>query len=59
MDGHHGVYVRSLLYGKYGEYNETTLITQAGYSYRTARHQAALAPSFEVYEWGNDTLYGT
>ncbi|WP_446488208.1 surface lipoprotein assembly modifier [Enterobacter ludwigii] len=62
MAGHHGVYVRSLLYGKqyrdYGEYNEITLITKAGYSYKTARQQAALAPSFEVYEWGNDTLYG-
>ncbi|EMC2290395.1 DUF560 domain-containing protein [Salmonella enterica] len=62
LAGHHGAYVRSLVYGKqyrdYGEYNETTLITQAGYSYRTARYQAALAPSFEMYQWGNDTLYG-
>lgn len=62
LQGHHGVYVRSLLYGKqyrdYGEYNETTLIAQAGYSYRAARHQVALAPSFEFYQWGNDTLYG-
>ena len=60
--GHHGVYVRSLLYGTqyrdHGDYNETTFTTQAGYSYRDARVQVALAPSFEYYDWGNHSLYG-
>ncbi|UXS01848.1 surface lipoprotein assembly modifier [Agrobacterium tumefaciens] len=60
--GHHGLYMRSLLYGtqyqNHGDYNETTFNTQAGYSYRDSRQQISLAPSFEYYEWGNDALYG-
>lgn len=62
IKGHHGVYLRSLLYGtqyrNHGEFNETTVTLQGGYSYRDARQQLMLAPSFEYYEWGNDAMYG-
>lgn len=61
LSGHHGVYLRSLLYGQShrdaAAYNEASFATQAGYSYRSARHSVALAPSFDYYAWGNRTLY--
>jgi len=61
LSGHHGVYARALLYGysynNYSEYNESTLITNLGYSYRSARNQYSLAPSFETNRIGNESLY--
>lgn len=62
LRGHHGLYLRSLLFGQgyrdNGAYNELTSTSQAGYSYRSGRHTLALAPSFEYYALGNDALYG-
>lgn len=62
LHGHHGLYLRSLLFGQSyrdnSPYNELTSITQAGYSYRSGRQALALAPSFEYYAWGNHGLYG-
>ncbi|HBK46413.1 MAG TPA: hypothetical protein DDZ67_08255 [Xanthomonadaceae bacterium] len=62
LRGHHGLYLRSLLFGQgYRDnslHNELTSVTQAGYSYRSGRHSVALAPSFDYYAWGNDALYG-
>lgn len=59
---HHGVYLRSQLFGTQyrteGDYNETTFNVQAGYSYRKGKHQVAIAPTFEYYELANDALYG-
>jgi len=60
--GHHGVYLRSLLYGQLyrdaGAYNEASFAAQAGYSYRSASHRLSLAPTFDYYRWGRQTLYG-
>lgn len=62
LRGHHGLYLRSLLFGQgwrdNSAYNELNSITQAGYSYRSGRHAFALAPSFEYYALGNAALYG-
>lgn len=62
LRGHHGVYLRTLLFGQgyrdNSAYNELTSITQAGYSYRSGRHNLMLAPSFEYYAWGQQALYG-
>ncbi len=62
LRGHHGLYLRSLLFGQgYRDnrgYNELTSITQAGYSYRSGRHSVSLAAAWEYYAWGNDGLYG-
>lgn len=59
--GHHGVYMRSLLYGQVyrdaGEYNEASFAAQAGYSYRSASQRVSLAPTFDYYRWGRQTLY--
>jgi len=61
LRGHHGLYLRSLLFGNgyrgHSAYNELTTTTQAGYSYRSGRHGISLAPAFEYYAWGNDALY--
>ncbi len=61
LGGHHGVYVRALLYGysyqNHSEYNESTLITNLGYSYRDARNHYSLAPSFETNRVGNEAMY--
>ncbi|WP_339649186.1 surface lipoprotein assembly modifier [Halopseudomonas pelagia] len=61
LSGHHGLYARALLYGysyrNYSEYNESTLIANLGYSYRSARNQYSLAPSFETNRIGNDGMY--
>ncbi|MEE7546646.1 DUF560 domain-containing protein [Xanthomonas sp. Kuri4-1] len=62
LGGHHGLYLRSLLFGQgyrdHSAYNEMTTTTQAGYSYRSGRHAIALAPAFEYYALGNAALYG-
>lgn len=62
VHGSHGIYLRSLVFGQsyrdYSDYNELTSVTQVGYSYRSARHSIALAPSFDHYALGNSTLYG-
>jgi len=62
LRGHHGLYLRSLLFGqRYRDnsaYNELTALTQAGYSYRSGRQGLALAPSFDYYVLGNRALYG-
>lgn len=62
LGGHHGLYLRSLLFGQsYRDnslYNELTWTTQAGYSYRSGHQSFSLAPSFEYYAWGNQALYG-
>ena len=61
LSGHHGVYARALLYGysyqDHSEYNESTLITNLGYSYRDARNHYSLAPSFEANRVGNEAMY--
>lgn len=62
LRGHHGLYLRSLLFGQsyrdHSAYNELTSTTQAGYSFRSGRHGIALAPSFDYYMLGNSALYG-
>ncbi|WP_407351537.1 surface lipoprotein assembly modifier [Luteimonas sp. R10] len=62
LRGHHGLYLRALLFGqRYRDnsaYNELTASAQAGYGYRSGRHAIALAPSFDYYALGNATLYG-
>ncbi|MEE1867550.1 surface lipoprotein assembly modifier [Pseudomonas auratipiscis] len=59
--GHHGLFVRSLLYGqaydKESKYNEGTLINNAGYSYHDARNQYSLGPSFEFNTIGDNAMY--
>lgn len=61
VSGHHGVYVRSLLFGQHyknhSAYNETQINTQFGYSYHTLRNQLSLAPSFEYSRYGDESLY--
>ena len=48
ISGHHGMFVRSLLYGQAYEkesmYNESALISNAGYSYHDASNQYAIGP---------------
>ncbi len=62
LAGHHGLYLRSLLYGQSyrgaGRYNEASVAVQGGYSYRSARHVLMFAPTFDYYGWGNQALYG-
>ncbi|MGO1070464.1 surface lipoprotein assembly modifier [Lysobacter sp. CA199] len=62
LRGHHGVFVRSLVYGYAyrddSRYNESTWINSAGYSYASARHSYSLAPTFEYGAYGNQALYG-
>lgn len=62
LKGHHGLYLRSLLFGQayrnHSAYNEASLTTQAGYSFRSARHSLAFAPSFDYQTLGNSALYG-
>ncbi|MBH3422419.1 surface lipoprotein assembly modifier [Pseudomonas gessardii] len=61
ISGHHGVFMRSLLYGqayeKQSKYNEGTLINNAGYSYHDAKNQYALGPSFEFNTIGDNAMY--
>lgn len=62
LRGHHGLYLRSLLYGysyrDHSAYNETTASASAGYSYASARHAFTAAPQFEYSAFGNRSLYG-
>ncbi len=62
LRGHHGLYLRAVLFGQgyrdHSAYNELTTSAQAGYSYRSGRHSAALAPAFDYYALGNQALYG-
>ena len=61
ISGHHGVFMRSLLYGqayeKQSKYNESTLINNAGYSYHDAKNQYAFGPSFEFNTIGDNAMY--
>ena len=61
ISGHHGMFVRSLLYGQAYEkesmYNESTLISNAGYSYHDASNQYAIGPSYEFSTIGSDAMY--
>lgn len=60
--GHHGLSLRALAFGQayrdHSEYNELNASLQAGYSYRSGRHNAVLAPSFDYYAVGNAALSG-
>lgn len=62
LRGHHGLFLRSLLFGyayhDNSRYNESTWINSAGYSYASARHSYTLAPTFEYGAYGNRALYG-
>ncbi len=62
LGGHHGLYLRSLLFGESyrdnSAYDELTSTTQAGYSFRSGRNNFALAPSFDYYALGDSALYG-
>ncbi|MGO1540184.1 MAG: surface lipoprotein assembly modifier [Luteimonas sp.] len=62
LRGHHGLYLRGLLFGQSwrdnGVYNELNALVQAGYSFRSGRHQIALAPSFDYGALGNSALFG-
>ncbi len=62
LSGHHGLFFRSLLFGQnYKDqmiYNESQFSTQLGYSYHDMRNQYSLAPTFEFYRYGNDSIYG-
>ncbi|ONH54052.1 peptide signal [Pseudomonas cedrina subsp. cedrina] len=61
VSGHHGLFVRSLLYGQAYEkesmYNEGTVINNAGYSYHDARNQYAFGPSYEFNTIGDNAMY--
>ena len=61
ISGHHGLFVRSLLYGqayeKESKYNEATVINNAGYSYHDARNQYAFGPSYEFNTIGDNAMY--
>ncbi|MFK3647742.1 surface lipoprotein assembly modifier [Lysobacter enzymogenes] len=61
LRGHHGLYLRSLLYGySYRDrsaFNETTWTSSAGWSYADARHAFTAAPQFEYAAFGNRSLY--
>lgn len=61
ISGHHGVFMRSLLYGQAYEeqskYNEGTVITNTGYSYHDARNQYAVGPSYEFNTLGDNAMY--
>ncbi len=62
LRGHHGLYVRALAFGQswrtLSPYNELNASLQAGYGYRSARHNVVLAPSFDYYALGNHALSG-
>ena len=61
LSGHHGVFMRSLLYGqayeKESKYNESTIINNAGYSYHDAKNQYALGPSYEFNTIADNAMY--
>lgn len=61
LRGHGGITGRALFYGDiypgHGRYSQTTLTTQLGYDYRTARASFTLSPSFDLGSLGSDILY--
>ncbi|MGL5999406.1 MAG: surface lipoprotein assembly modifier [Pseudomonas proteolytica] len=61
LSGHHGVFMRSLLYGqayeKESKYNESTIINNAGYSYHDAKNQYSLGPSYEFNTIADNAMY--
>lgn len=61
LSGHHGVFARALLYGQaydaQSKYNESTLTTNAGYSYHDGRNQYSVGPSFEFNSIGDNAMY--
>lgn len=61
LRGHSGFTGRALFYGDiypgHGRYSQTTLTTQLGYDYRTARASFTLSPSFDLGSLGSDILY--
>lgn len=62
LSGHNGLYLRTLWYGQsyreHADYNESTLVAQAGYRFRDLDDQIRLAPLFEFSRYANDSLYG-
>lgn len=62
LRGHHGLYVHTQLFGQNyrdnSNYNESLSSTEAGYSYRSGRHQFSLAPAFDYQTIGNSAFYG-
>jgi hypothetical protein len=61
LSGHRGLYLRAVTYGdvydSQARYNQTNLVAQAGYDYRTARYTLAAAPTFETATYGPGILY--
>jgi tetratricopeptide (TPR) repeat protein len=61
LRGHSGIAGRVLLYGDiypgHGRYSQTTLTTQLGYDYRSARASFTLSPTFDIGSLGPDILY--
>ncbi|WP_033743461.1 surface lipoprotein assembly modifier [Pseudomonas plecoglossicida] len=61
VSNHHGIYLRSLLYGQHYKntslYNVSTLTNNIGYSYHGPRDQYAFGPTFELNTHGDETLY--
>ncbi|MFT4090107.1 MAG: surface lipoprotein assembly modifier [Asticcacaulis sp.] len=61
LKGHHGLHVRGLVYGEaydsHSGYNRTTLVTQAGYIYRTGKYSLSIAPTYEAGLLGNSSFY--
>jgi len=61
LRGHSGITGRALFYGDiypgHGRYSQTTLTTQLGYDYRTARASLTLSPTFDIGSLGSDMLY--
>ncbi|MBX9400565.1 surface lipoprotein assembly modifier [Lysobacter sp. BMK333-48F3] len=62
LQGHHGLYLRSLLYGyayrDQSRHDETTWTGSAGYAYASARHAFSAAPQFEYAAYGRRSLHG-
>lgn len=63
LAGHHALYVRMQAYASWNRnhsgYNDASVSAQAGYSYRNALHQVAVAPEYTLYAWSGRTLYET
>ncbi len=61
LQDHHGLFVRSFIYGNVyrnqPDYGETNAQLQAGYSYQSAQNQISLSPIFEMNFIGEDALY--
>lgn len=61
LPGHSGITARALFYGDiypgHARYSQTTLTTQLGYDYRTARGSFTFSPTLEIGSLGPDILY--